>query len=94
MPNKNATKVVYKSPDDVEYFVIANTDMIDKYRKDKSIPLIDVVQTFDIHTTVAGGNTGEYIRPSKGALESAFGTHKPEEIAKYIVEHGEEKGMH
>lgn len=49
---------------------------------------------FDVHTTVAGGNTGEYVRPSKGALESAFGTHKPEEIAKYIVEHGEEKGMH
>lgn len=45
MPNRNTSKVVYKSPDDVEYFVIANTDMIDKYRKDKSIPLIDVVQS-------------------------------------------------
>ncbi|EIE80557.1 hypothetical protein G6F46_005964 [Rhizopus delemar] len=94
MPSDQATKVVYKSPDQTEFFVVANHGMRSKWKKDKSIPLIDVVQTFDIHTTITGSNTGEYVHPSKGTLESHFGTSNVDDIVKKIVEEGEEKGMH
>lgn len=45
MPSDQATKVVYKSPDQTEFFVVANHGMRSKWKKDKSIPLIDVVQS-------------------------------------------------
>ena len=45
MPSDQAIKVVYKSPDQTEFFVVANHDMRAKWKKDKSIPMIDVVQS-------------------------------------------------
>jgi ribosome maturation protein Sdo1 len=91
MPSEQATKVIYKSGE-TEFFVIANPGMVCKWRKDKTIPLIDVVQNFDIHTTTTGSNTGEAIHPSNGMLESAFGTTNKDDIVKKIVNEGEEKG--
>lgn len=88
-----ATKVVYKGNHDVEFFVIANEGMVSKWRNDKTIPLIDVVQNFDIHTTTTGGNTGEAVSPSKGVLESNFNTTNTDEIVKKIISEGEEKGF-
>lgn len=92
MPSDNTVKVVYRGSENVEFFVIANADMVAKYRADKTIPLIDVVQSFDILTTSTGGNTGEAIRPAKGLLESNFNTSNQDEIVKTIIEKGEEKG--
>lgn len=40
----SATKVVYKSDNDQEFFVFTNPGEVSKWRKDKSIPLVDVVQ--------------------------------------------------
>lgn len=40
----SATKVVYKSENDQEFFVFTNPGEVSKWRKDKSIPLVDVVQ--------------------------------------------------
>lgn len=65
---EQAIKIVYKSPDQ-EFFIVANPGAAEKWRKDKTIPLIEVVQSFDVLTTVNKGNTGEAIRPSKGVLE-------------------------
>ncbi|KAI9361445.1 ribosome maturation protein [Pilaira anomala] len=87
------SKVVYKGADHTEFFVIANAGMVAKYRSDKTIPLIDVVQSFDIFTTTTGGNTGEAVHPAKGLLESTFNTSNKDEIVKTIIEKGEEKGF-
>ncbi|KAG1452485.1 hypothetical protein G6F56_007809 [Rhizopus delemar] len=92
MPSDQATKVVYNS-NDTEFFVIANPGLVSKWREDRSTPLIDVVQSFDVFITSNGSNTGEYIHPPKGILESAFGTSNTDDIVKKIVELGEEKGM-
>ncbi|KAI8054862.1 ribosome maturation protein [Thamnidium elegans] len=92
MPADQSTKVVYRGTDNTEFFVIANAGMVNKYRSDKSTPLIDVVQSFDIFTTNTGGNTGEAMSPSKGLLESSFNTSNEDEIVKTIIEKGEEKG--
>ncbi|KAG2226594.1 hypothetical protein INT45_005080, partial [Circinella minor] len=94
-----ASKITYRGDDNQEYFVIANKGMSSRWRKDKTIPLVDVVQSFDVMTTSTGSETGEYIRPSKGALQyvfffnflSAFHTNDVDKVVEQIVENGEEK---
>ncbi|CEP18612.1 hypothetical protein [Parasitella parasitica] len=92
-PTDKATKVVYKGADGTEFFVIANEGMVSKWKKDKTIPLVDVVQNFDVFTSSTGSNTGEYIRPSTGILEGTFKTANNDDIVKKIISEGEEKGL-
>ncbi|KAL0091210.1 ribosome maturation protein [Phycomyces blakesleeanus] len=90
--NENSAKIILKA-NDQEFFVIASPHMAAKWRNDKTIPLIDVVQNFDVFTTPSGSITGEFIRPSKGTLESAFGTDSVDTIVKKIVSEGTEQPM-
>lgn len=62
-------KLNYKAQNGEEYYVIAIPDMVEKWKKDKSIPIVDVVQSFDVFTSPAGGNVFPADRPSKGQLE-------------------------
>ncbi|KAI9278555.1 ribosome maturation protein [Phascolomyces articulosus] len=87
------SKITYRGDDNQEYFVVANKGMAGRWRKDKTIPLVDVVQSFDVMTTTTGSETGEFVRPSKGALQSAFHTSNMDKVVEQIVEHGEEKNM-
>ncbi|KAI8092192.1 ribosome maturation protein [Gilbertella persicaria] len=93
MPSDHAVKVVYKGADSNEFFVIANADMVTKWKSDKTVPLVDVVQSFDVFTTTNKSNTGEYISPSKGLLESTFNTTNVDDIVKKILSEGEDKGL-
>ncbi|KAI9313430.1 hypothetical protein BX666DRAFT_1864162 [Dichotomocladium elegans] len=88
-----ATKVVLRGANDQEFFVVANPGMTSKYRSDKTIPLVDVVQSFDIHTTTTGSETGETMTPSTGILQSAFKTSNRDDVVRMIVENGIEKNM-
>ncbi|KAI9499302.1 ribosome maturation protein [Zychaea mexicana] len=88
-----STKITYRGENDQEFFVIANKGMASKWRKDKTIPLVDVVQSFDVMTTSTGSETGEFVRPSKGTLESSFQTKNVDKVVEQIVEHGDEKNM-
>ncbi|KAI9497447.1 ribosome maturation protein [Zychaea mexicana] len=89
---ENAAKIVYKGENGQEFFIVANPGMAQKWRKDKTIPLIDVVQSFDVLTTTNQSSTGEAIRVANGVLESEFGTSNTDDIVRKIVESGEEKG--
>ncbi|ORZ03173.1 hypothetical protein BCR43DRAFT_535119 [Syncephalastrum racemosum] len=88
-----AAKLVVRDNENREYYVIANPGMASKWRNDKTIPLVDVVQSFDVWTSNCYKETGEAIRPPKGMLESAFQTKDGDEMVRQIVERGEEKGM-
>ncbi|CAO3642851.1 unnamed protein product [Mucor fragilis] len=92
MSSEQATKVVFKGDDNSDFFVIAQPGMVAKWKKDKTIPLIDVVQSFDIFTTPSGSVTGEAIRPANSTLENVFSTTNKDDIVKKIVSEGEEKG--
>ncbi|RKP39732.1 ribosome maturation protein, partial [Dimargaris cristalligena] len=89
-----ATKIVYKDTHkgSEEFFVFAEPDMIKKWRKDKSIPLAQVLETFNVYTVDTGGNTGLASTPSKGTLESTFQTSNVDDICRFILERGEIKG--
>ncbi|CAG8565675.1 3626_t:CDS:2 [Ambispora gerdemannii] len=79
---KDDTRIVFKAQGHrEEYFVM-------KWRKDKTIPLADVIQTFDVYEITNGGNEGIAGRPSKQRLENAFGTSNLDEVIEQILEHG------
>ncbi|KAF9112328.1 hypothetical protein BGX27_003537 [Mortierella sp. AM989] len=88
-----------------DLFVLAEPGMTTKYRESKtppdplyakkfeeirdSIPLVDVVQSYDIFQTVTGkGFEGKIARPSKSDLNAIFNTDNVQEIVEHIILHG------
>jgi len=67
-----------------EYWVVCNEGMTEKWRKNSSIPLLDVVQGYDIFA----GSTGKSYRPTKNELGSVFDTEDNEEAIKKILQEG------
>ncbi|PKI83416.1 hypothetical protein MVES1_002847 [Malassezia vespertilionis] len=86
--NENA-KVLYKADPNSsdEFVVLVNPDMYSQWQTDKSIPLADVVSTFQVMRTVHGaqGFDGE---ASKQQLHSAFGVERADEAIPIILERG------
>jgi ribosome maturation protein Sdo1 len=56
--------------------------------QDKSIPLIEVVESFDIFDVANKGATGKAIRPTHAALSNTFGTSDVDLIIPKILETG------
>ncbi|KAJ1511809.1 hypothetical protein HMI54_000487 [Coelomomyces lativittatus] len=71
-----------------EYFVVVNEGMTEKWRKDKSIPLVDVVQSFDIFERSRGGNEGEIVHARKNQLRDVFETEHTTDILERILKDG------
>lgn len=88
---KQFHKVVYKpdSQSTDEYMVIVNGD---EYKKwiggDKTIPLAEVVDSFDVFHTGQGAQ-GIMGRPSKQQLDSVFDSHKDVDVVTHILERGQ-----
>ncbi|KAG2183660.1 hypothetical protein INT43_006668 [Umbelopsis isabellina] len=91
MPEGTPVRVTYKVNGE-EFFVFADHEALEKWQKDKTIPLVEVAASFEVLHIPNGGNTGEAVRPSKGELESAFNTSNSDDIVKKILSEGEVKG--
>uniref|UniRef100_A0A1D1ZBD3 SDO1-like protein C21C3.19 n=1 Tax=Anthurium amnicola TaxID=1678845 RepID=A0A1D1ZBD3_9ARAE len=88
MAAQDETRVIYKPKNSrEEFFVFVYPEEVMKWRKDKSIPLTEVVQTFDVFEN-ARGSEGKSGRPSKQTLENTFNTSNDTEIINHILEHG------
>jgi len=89
----NLSKVVYK-PDTQstdEYIIVVNPDQLKKWKEgDTTIPLADVVDSFNIYHSNQGAQ-GILRTPSKQQLESTFGTSKDVEVIQYMLGHGKEQ---
>jgi ribosome maturation protein Sdo1 len=82
-------KVHYKGSED-DFIVMAESiDAVNKWKKDSSIPLIDVVNSFDVFVTGKQGAQGQLNRASKSAMENEFGSNKDDDVVKQILEKGE-----
>ncbi|KAH0542150.1 hypothetical protein FGG08_003450 [Glutinoglossum americanum] len=90
MPRGNGpqTKVHYPGADDDYVIFVDSSAMVRDWKKDKSIPLAQVVSGWKIFCTHKHGAQGILDAASKGQLESEFGTTKEEEIVKIILEKG------
>ncbi|KAL7746433.1 hypothetical protein RI367_008186 [Sorochytrium milnesiophthora] len=81
--------VVYSDKDNhQEFFVIANEGMTEKWRKDKSIPLVDVVQSFSVYEHDANSHQGIVHSPSKQLLLQSFNSNNEMDVVQAILEKG------
>jgi ribosome maturation protein Sdo1 len=62
--------------------------MVEKYKKDPSIALINVLQSFQVFQSNTHSPQGIVLKPSKEHLKQAFGTTDENEIAKTILTQG------
>ena len=57
--------------------IVESPEAVTRYRKDSSIPLVDVVNSFDVFVTNKHGAQGVMDRASKSQLENEFNTYPP-----------------
>jgi len=69
--------------------LVENAETLKKWKKDTSIPLIDVVNGFKIFTTHKQGAQGVLDSASKATLEDAFGTSNVDDAIKAILREGQ-----
>jgi len=70
-------KVYYKGDTNDFVVIVESPEAVTRYRKDSSIPLVDVVNSFDIFVTNKHGAQGVMDRASKSQLENEFNTYPP-----------------
>ncbi|SCV68701.1 BQ2448_822 [Microbotryum intermedium] len=79
------------STDEYIVFVADESGPLESAKKwaagDKTIPLVDIVDSFDVFHT-GQGSQGLMQRPSKQELDSVFGTHNDTEIVEIVLEKG------
>ncbi|EPY53641.1 SBDS family protein Rtc3 [Schizosaccharomyces cryophilus OY26] len=83
----NQTRVVCQT--DIASFVVigASENIIKSWRTDKTIPLTEVVDSFQVFT-LTKGSEGELFKASKQQLENAFGTSKDVDVCAKILSEG------
>jgi ribosome maturation protein Sdo1 len=82
-------KVHFKGSDDDFIVMAESVDAVNKWKEDKSTPLVDVVDSFDVFVTHKQGTQGVMDRASKSSLENQFGTSNEDDVVKQILEKGE-----
>ena len=83
------TKVHYKSPSGEDFVVMVDSaEDYQKWSSDKSIPLAQVVSSFQVFTTHRQGAQGKLETASNAVLENEFGTSKEDEAVLQVLEKG------
>ncbi|KAK4186443.1 ribosome maturation protein [Podospora australis] len=83
------SKVHYKSPSGEDFVVMVDSaDDYQKWHNDKSIPLAQVVSSFQVFTTNRQGAQGRLDMASNAVLENEFGTAKEDEAVLQVLEKG------
>ncbi|PWW75043.1 DUF1960-domain-containing protein [Tuber magnatum] len=90
MPRGNGeqTKVVYKGKNEDFIVFIESVETLNKWKKDPSVRLLDVVDSFKVFCTHKHGAQGILDEAGGGLLESEFGTKKEDEVVKKILQGG------
>ncbi|MCJ1339329.1 hypothetical protein MMC09_004618 [Bachmanniomyces sp. S44760] len=90
MPRGNApqTKVHYKGRDEDLVIFVESAEEVQKWKKDSSIPLVEVVSGYKIFVTHKHGAQNAYDSASKSTLENELGTSNEDECMKLIMEKG------
>ncbi|OBT67598.1 hypothetical protein VE03_03761 [Pseudogymnoascus sp. 23342-1-I1] len=82
------SKVHFKGNTDDFLVFVEDPALLKKWRDDKTIALVEVVDAFKIFTTGKQGAQGELNTASKSQLENEFGTSKEDEVIKKILQEG------
>ncbi|KAJ3122290.1 hypothetical protein HK098_002958 [Nowakowskiella sp. JEL0407] len=84
--------VYHANTNDTDYFVYGEQGMVEKWKTDKSTPLVDVLANWEVYVTQTKSNTGIASQASKQLLEEGFGTSNQDKIIETILNQG--KVMH
>ena len=86
----NATQIrVHYKGDSDDFIVFAESGQaVQDWKKDRSIPLAQVVDSFKVFVTHNHGNQGTLDTAAKGTLEAEFGSSKEEDVIIQILEKG------
>ena len=82
------TKVHYKGEQDDFIVIVESAEAVREWKSDKSKPLVDVVDSFDVFITHGHGTQGTLDRASKAQLENEFGTKSSDDAVQQILEKG------
>ncbi|KFZ11915.1 hypothetical protein V501_04491 [Pseudogymnoascus sp. VKM F-4519 (FW-2642)] len=82
------SKVHYKGSTDDYVVFVEDPAMLKKWRGDKTIALVEVVDAFKVFTTGKQGAQGELNTASKSQLENEFGTSKEDDVIQKILQEG------
>ncbi|MCJ1343708.1 hypothetical protein MMC31_001904 [Peltigera leucophlebia] len=90
MPRGNVSqvKVHYHGKEDDFVIFVDDVESVEKWKKDRSIPLAQVVSGFKIFVTHKHGAQNAHDTPSKQTLENEFGTQNEDEVLVKILEGG------
>jgi ribosome maturation protein Sdo1 len=72
--------------------LLVDEEMYDRYQKDKSIPIAQVVDSFEVFRYEHPGKSGKLAKPSKQDLTDVFGFTNDDKIAAFMLEHGKRSG--
>ncbi|KAJ9616284.1 hypothetical protein H2200_000001 [Cladophialophora chaetospira] len=91
MPRGNAavTKVHFQGKTDDFIVFVESAEDVAKWKKDSSIPLAQVVNSFKIMVTHKQGAQGQLDEASNASLENEFGTKNEDEVIKKILTDGQ-----
>ncbi|KAK5007134.1 shwachman-Bodian-diamond syndrome protein [Cryomyces antarcticus] len=87
--NASQTKVHWKGKNDDFVVFVDSAKAVQDWKKDKSIPLAQVVSGWKVFVTHKQGAQGVMDAASNGALEDEFGTHREEDVVQQIIEKGD-----
>ncbi|KAE8147492.1 ribosome maturation protein [Aspergillus avenaceus] len=87
--NESTSKVFYKGNSEDFIVFVDGIQILNNWRKDRSIPLADVVNGWKIFVTHKHGTQGILDGASKGILESEFGTSNEDDCIIKILENGD-----
>ncbi|MBW0496713.1 hypothetical protein O181_036428 [Austropuccinia psidii MF-1] len=89
--NVNLAKVIFKpNPNSTDEFICIISDRAayeNWFQGDKSIPLVEIVDSFDVFHTGQGAQ-GLLQRPSKQELETVFETSNDVDVVTKVLEKG------
>ncbi|KAK9472161.1 ribosome maturation protein [Dipodascopsis tothii] len=85
---KGGSRVIYKGEADDFIVIISSPEEYQKFKKDSSVPLVDVVDSFKVFTTDRHGSQGLLNEASNLSLENEFGSSKDVDVVSKILRSG------
>ena len=68
--------------------LLVDDELYHKYRCGNTIPLAEIVGSFEVTKFAGRGNEGNLVHPSNSEKMAVFGTIDSTEIVKFMLQHG------
>lgn len=72
----------------ITFAMMVHSDVLKKFRKDSTVPLVDVFDSFQIFKFEKPGKEGKLVKPSAAEMKEAFSTTNDVAIGEFMVKNG------